>query len=227
MSNKRDKPKHENSFDEEEVFKRSKSTTRTPPKDNKEEQEKQEMEDIKKMLKEMNEDIKTQIKELKTELKEENEEIRNNIREERKELKQENKMLKAENKKITEDLSDLKRSMERLDKEKRKNNLIISGLIIDSEDPIALKQEMTNMLENHPGRIKTDVKRAQKIGTETCLVELGNEEEKVAILRNKSKLKKVKHRKICITEDLTKRDQQKAKALRDISREMREKVKIL
>lgn len=252
MSYKRDKPEHENSFDEEEGFKRSKTTTRTPPKDNKGEQEKQEMEEIKKMLSEMNKEIKTQIKELKTEIKDENKAIRNDIKEvkeeikqnneeiknikqgienmkkewakEKKELKQENEMIKAENKKIIEDLNDLKRSIERLDKEKRKNNIIISGLTIDTEDPIALKEGMTNMLETHLG-IKTDIKRTQKIGSETCLIELGSEEEKVNILRNKNKLKNVKPEKIWISEDLTKREHQKVKALREIGREMREKGK--
>uniref|UniRef100_A0A6P7FUR5 Uncharacterized protein LOC114334253 n=1 Tax=Diabrotica virgifera virgifera TaxID=50390 RepID=A0A6P7FUR5_DIAVI len=112
-----------------------------------------------------------------------------------------------------------------MDKDKRKNNLIISGLEIDTDDSAALKERAGNMIGKHLG---VSIKRACKNGIRTCLIELGNGEEKTAILRNKNKLKNVEPKKIWITEDFTKereREREKMKSLRDKAREMRDKGK--
>lgn len=248
MSSKRSKPEDDDSFIEEDAFKKSRVIVRTPTKDNKDEKEKQKMEEIMKLLTEMRQEIKTEIQDLKAEVKEENKETRQDIKElkeeikqnneeianiklkmqkmeeewvkEKQELKQENELIKTENKKITEDMEVLRRTLELLEKEKKKNNLIISGIIIDTEDPILLKRGIENMIENHLG-LKTDIKKAQKIGIKTCVIELNEEEQKSIILQNKNKLKKIRTEKIWITEDLTQGEKEKMKALRELAKDMR------
>uniref|UniRef100_A0A6P7GE85 Uncharacterized protein PF11_0207-like n=1 Tax=Diabrotica virgifera virgifera TaxID=50390 RepID=A0A6P7GE85_DIAVI len=185
MSSKRNQPEHNNSSDGEEVLKRSRSTLRTPPKDS---LKNKEMEEIKIMLMEMNKEIKTEIKELKTEMKEENKEIRRDIND-----------LKEEIKHNTEEIKNIKIEIERMKEEWTKEKQELKH----TEDPKTLKEEMTNMLGNYLG-VKINIKRSQKIGLQTCLIELEDEEEKATVLRNKHKLKNASHEKIWITEYLTK-----------------------
>uniref|UniRef100_A0A6P7G5P7 Uncharacterized protein LOC114337989 n=1 Tax=Diabrotica virgifera virgifera TaxID=50390 RepID=A0A6P7G5P7_DIAVI len=150
--------------------------------------------------------------------------MKNEWTKERQDLIEENELYKKENKKITEDIKELQRTIEIMDKDKRKNNLIISGLEIDTDDSATLKEIATNMIGKHLG-VNINIKRACKIGIRTCLIELGNETEKTAILRNRNKLKNVEPKKIWITEDLTKKEREKMKSLRDKAREMRDKGK--
>uniref|UniRef100_A0A6P7GP16 Vacuolar fusion protein CCZ1 homolog n=1 Tax=Diabrotica virgifera virgifera TaxID=50390 RepID=A0A6P7GP16_DIAVI len=102
--------------------------------------------------------------------------------------------------------------------------LSANGLEIDTDDSAALKERAANMIGKHLG-VNINIKRSCKIGIRTCLIELGNEVEKTAILRNRNKLKNVEPKKIWITEDLTKKEREKMKALRDKAREMRDKGK--
>lgn len=250
MSNKRTKPEHDNSLSEEEVFKKSRATVRSPTRENKSEIEGQEMEEIRKLLAELKKDIKTEIQDLKIEIREENKEIKNDIREIKEEIKQngeemadikhemqqmkerwakeklemqkENEMIKMENKKIIEEMKELRRTSDVLEKEKKKNNLIISGIIMDTEDPIKLQEGMVNIIRKHLG-INADIRRAQRIGIKTCLIELKGEEEKLAILKNKNKLKNVRSDNVIwISEDLTQGEKEKVKVLREKAKHLRE-----
>ncbi|KAK9719690.1 hypothetical protein QE152_g22541 [Popillia japonica] len=116
----------------------------------------------------------------------------------------------------------MKNTIEIIDREKRKNNIIVSGLTIDAEDPTVLKQAVTNMIKQHL-KIDIAIKTTKKIGTQTCVVELEKAEDKINIMRNKHLLKNVHPDKIYINEDLTKQEKDKMKIMREKAKEEIEK----
>ncbi|CAH1232641.1 unnamed protein product [Diabrotica balteata] len=75
-------------------------------------------------------ELKTDIKEVKTEQKQYREEMRE-LKTEEAELKQENSEIWKENEQIKKDLIDTKGRLERLDKIRKENNVIIQGMTIE------------------------------------------------------------------------------------------------
>jgi hypothetical protein len=198
-----------------EIFGSSKKIPRSPT--NKRREEKLDM------ILEIIKDLKSDSTQIKKEQEECREEIKK-IREENRKLWEENQELKKENKEIKEKVGEMSNTIEWLEKQKRKNNIVIQGLEINTNDTKILKEGMRNLIGKELG-IEVQVKMAYKLGIKTCLIELENEEDKEKIMKNKYKLKNIKNEKIYINDDTTKKEREKDKQMRKFAREEKDKGK--
>lgn len=111
--------------------------------------------------------------------------------EEMKEIKVEIKNLRLEreneNRKLREEVEQLKNQIENIEKRERKNNLKIEGMNWNNNEE--KKKQVENFLENKLD-LTIKVKEAFEIGKnkKRMLVKLFEREEKVKIMKNKSKL---------------------------------------
>lgn len=209
--NKRIKPDHESSFErEEEIFGRSKIIARSPPL-NKEKPEAKEMEEIKKMLME----IKGDISEVKAELKQNNEEVKQ-MREEINSMKQE---WKNNNEDMLSRIKVMERRIEKLEKEKIRNNLIITGIETDTNNREGLIESIENLIRQEL-RIKVKVRNAYKVSMKKCIAEMEKWEDKVEILKNKGKLN---GKEIYIDSEMTLKEREIQKKIRDYAKEVKSK----
>lgn len=200
---------------EEGIFASSTKISRSPSKPSKGYNEKLDL------LIEMITEMKTDQKKICLEQTEIKEEIRK-IREENDLLKQENSKLRNENKKIVGKLEEMERRVEWIEKERRKNNIVITGLRIDTNDQEILKRKVGNMIEKEI-EVQTDIKKVQKLGEKTHLVEFTKTNDKEKVMRNKHKLKNNKSQRIFINEDMTKKELEKGKQLRKRAQEEKNK----
>jgi len=109
---------------------------------------------------------------------------------------------------IKKELEKVKNKVEWFERDKRKNNIVMSWLKFDTNNTEALKMTMCNFINTHLG-VTVEIKETRKLGEKTCLIELENEQEKVKIMENKGKLKNFKEEKIYINNDLMKQDRVK------------------
>lgn len=210
--------------DTENIFYTSKKTQRTPTKSQKQEGDKLDL--LLNMVTEMKADQKF-IKEEIQHIRSEQDYFRNEIKrltKENKELKEENEKVRKENKEIKQELKEIRRSMDMYDKERKKNNIILSGIKMDIEDQMILKEAIENIIKNYL-ELDIKIKKVKKIGNKTCLVELNKEEEKTEIIQNKHKLKEIKTEQIYINEDLTRGEMEKRRQLREKAKEEKSKGK--
>uniref|UniRef100_A0A6P7FC70 Uncharacterized protein PF11_0207-like isoform X1 n=1 Tax=Diabrotica virgifera virgifera TaxID=50390 RepID=A0A6P7FC70_DIAVI len=170
---------------------------------------------------EMMSKLSNDVTEIKKDQKSSKEAIEQLIEDNRK-LKNENKHLKQENKEIKEELKEIKENMEFMEKQRRKNNVVMNGLTIDTYEQGAIKEAMLNLFKGHM-EIEVKIKNAYKLGTKTCLIELEDQEDKIKVMKNKSKLKNYKEEKIYINNDTTMREREIQKTIRMIAREERDK----
>ncbi|KAK9753434.1 hypothetical protein QE152_g3566 [Popillia japonica] len=117
--------------------------------------------------------------------------------------------------KIMEMILELKGKIE---KEKRKNNVIVQGIRIDTNKPDLLKEEMLEFIESEL-KVKVALKGIRKIGDKIYWVELGSIDEKLKIMRNKSKLKNRSGGRIYINDDMTKQQREIQGIIRKIARD--------
>uniref|UniRef100_A0A6P7GWE0 Uncharacterized protein LOC114347287 n=1 Tax=Diabrotica virgifera virgifera TaxID=50390 RepID=A0A6P7GWE0_DIAVI len=89
----------------------------------------------------------------------------------------------------------MKETIEFMEKQRRKNNVVMSGLAIEPYDQSVLKEGMSNFIK-HNLKIDVKIKNAYKLGEKTCLIELAEHEEKVKVMKNKSKLRHVEEGKV-------------------------------
>lgn len=190
-----------------ELFGRSVKTKRTPDK---REQNEDKLELIIKMIA----DLKTEIKQ----------ELRG-IREEQKECKKEliilqkaNENFAMENKKLKEGLQKLSNTVDILDREKRRNNIVIQGMPINTNNENELKEDMEVFIRRNM-EVEAKIRNARKIGEKTCLVELENATEKFMIMKNKNKLKEIKEMRIFINDDMSKEQRNIQKSIRAQARD--------
>ncbi|KAL3278296.1 hypothetical protein HHI36_013629 [Cryptolaemus montrouzieri] len=118
----------------------------------------------------VNDDPDGQIK--VKELRKEQKDYRNDIIE----LKKENKILIEQNREMECKLELLGDRIDKMENEKRRNNLIVQGLTMKSENQDELKTEIAETIEKHLG-IEVKITGASKLGPKTCLVELENAEK--------------------------------------------------
>ncbi|KAK9738929.1 hypothetical protein QE152_g9439 [Popillia japonica] len=117
------------------------------------------------------------------------------IQQENKVLKNENMVLRQENVEIKKEVREMRIDIERREKEQRQNNIVMTGLPIDTDNTNVLKEAMENFIKEHL-EIDVKVQIATKLGAETCLIALGSKEEKFKIMENKKKLKELQTHKI-------------------------------
>lgn len=204
-------------------FKKSAKIPRTPSKSKDKAEEKTRADEKMDRMLEMMENMTKEVALIRTEQREFNEELRR--------LKDENETLKKENEKIKEEsvqtkkvLVDLQTRIEFLEKEKRRNNLIISGLKIETEKTEERKAEINGFMRRELN-VGVSIKTVAKLGEKTYLIALENTEEKLAIMKNKNKLRHMKGNKVYINNDQTIQEREIQKFIRDRAREERQRGK--
>ena len=163
------------------------------------------------------------MKEILKELKE--------IRKENQEAKEEIKSIRKENKELKEELQELKtkvgqmeileNKMERMEKENKKNNVIITGMEINNnneEEIITKAEEIIKHL-----KIEAKIKKAKRIKGTMCVIEMETFQQKLKVMEHKWKLSNIQSGKIFITSDLTERERQIQKEIKEIRDEEKKK----
>lgn len=232
---KRNEPDHDTSLEENKpISQRSKLTPRTPPTSQSGRETKEpKMEEIKKLMMEMKNEIKEGFLDFKLEIKEDINEIKRDIRditEEMKRNKEEVKLIQQEviemkeewnreKEKVAIQIRKLEEKVERVEKDKIRNSLVISGISINTNNEDIWKETMENMLEVEL-KLRIKIKKAYKISEERCIIETNQWADKLQILKEKSKLR---GKKIFIESALTETEQKIQKKIRDVARKEREK----
>lgn len=202
---------------EEECSSNSAKTSKSPVKQNRRSEEKLDLLiDLVKALKSDTQQIRKEQEECRQEIKK--------IRDDNKALREENQELKTENKEIKVKLGELSGKIEWLEKEKKKNNVVVMGLKIDTKDPNELKETMESMMQKEL-EVEVKVKMAHKLGERVCLVEFEREMDKVIVMKNKHKLKNNTSEKIYINDDMTKKEKEKERQIRNLARVEKDKGK--
>lgn len=189
---------------EEDPFVKSRKIKRLPSKTEGEKLDKilylmqdmrEEMKDMKSVIGEINQEQKNLADQLKT-MKRENED-----------LKKKYEDITIENKTMKIELKEIKDNLELLEKDKKKNNVVMVGRSIDTAEPKLLKEAMNKFMDQYLG-LKIQVKEAHKLGEKICLIELNDGNDKEKIMKNKQKLKSIKEERIYINHDLTKKERE-------------------
>lgn len=198
-----------------EIFRKSKKTERSPAREDKRRSETDIMEICKQMLEEIKQVRKDQ-KEMRKELEDSNNETRT-LRDAITAINQkwEQKYEEMENK-----FQKLEKRMENLEKEKRKNNIVVTGMNIDVKDEV-VEKKMEEWLNTELG-VETKVKEVKRITQNKILVSMENFDKKLGILRSKTKLK---GKKIYIDSDLTSQERDIQRKLRQTANKLREEGK--
>ncbi|KAK9754594.1 hypothetical protein QE152_g1183 [Popillia japonica] len=92
----------------------------------------------------------------------------------------------APSKKIKKQLRETNDRLGYLEKEKRRENIAVQGLELNSNSQGELIEEMKNFL-NKKLEIETKIKATHRIGPKSYIVKLGSSEEKIEIMKNKRK----------------------------------------
>ncbi|XP_050507273.1 uncharacterized protein LOC126884954 [Diabrotica virgifera virgifera] len=203
--------------EEDDIFRKSKKFSRTPTKNQEKRNEETKIDQLLIMMSHLTDDIK----EIKRNQKESKEAIEKLIIENRA-LRKENAELKQENIEIKEELREITNHMEVMEKHRRINNVVMNGLRIDTYEQAGLKETTNNFIKQHLG-VEVKIRNAHKLGENTCLIELENQEEKRKIMEKKYKLKEIRGLKVYINEDATIREREIQKTIRNIAQEERNK----
>lgn len=204
-------------------FEKSKKTARTPTKQKTREEDK--LDTLISMVKDMKEDqtlIKNELQQLRIEQKIFSDEIVS-IKKENELLWEENNLIKQENTKIKQELNELRKNMEWMEKDKKKNNVLVSGMDLDKIGNENIKDTIEEFIEKNLG-VKIVIKSTIKLSSKTCLIEMANQEDKYKVMKNKSKLKN-HQQQIFINNDLTKKERNKQKQIKVIAEQEKNKGK--
>lgn len=236
---KRNKPEHDNSLEEQAVFQKSKLMPRTPKKG--ENKEGLDMEELGRMLAELRKDIKEDITKLKTEIKEDMREIKEDLKDMKAEISQNREDMErvkdemdrtrvkweGERKELVNRLKMAEKKIEKAEKEKIRNNLFITGVEVDTgSEEVILREAMEGMMKKELG-IEARIGKAYAVGQKGqkgIIVEMRNWGDKIKILREKRKLR---GGKIFIDAELTHREREIQRQLREVAREERNKGAIV
>ena len=168
-------------------------------------------------------EMKGEMSEIRKGQKEYREEILA-IKREHESLKREFELSRRENEEIRGELNSLKKTIERLERDKREKNVVMTGLKIDTADTKTLRETTEKFLEQHL-EVKVRVKAAHKLGQRTCLVQLENLQDKEDIMRNKQKLKKLSGGVVYINNDVSVEERNMQKQIRERAREEKKRGK--
>lgn len=194
---------------EPEIFKRSKKIVRTPNKGTESGDKNYEMDELTKMMS----GIMSEIKAFRKENQENIEELKKQneiLKKQNEELKQEIITLKG---RVTQ-LEQMEQRVEGIEKDKRKNNILISGVKIKDKTKGEITETMKNLLTEHVD-VNADITKVSKINDNMCIIELEEFETKLEILRKKAKVRHLRENRIFITADLTKKEREIQKIIRD------------
>lgn len=231
---KRDREEGDTSFEGEYAgFSKSKKTFRSPVtgkiKTEKEPKMEDKIDTLTNMLASFMKDMKQEVVKIQTEVSEikaEVSDIKNGMAQNSRQLQnlkaevkadQENR--KVDYKQMESHFEELQLRIEKLEREKIKNNLVITGIKIDTENRETLKVATKNFL-NETLKVDVEVKDVYKIGDKRCIVEMESLKGKIEVLRNKAKLS---GKDVYIDSDLTPKERKIQKQLREVAKTEKEK----
>lgn len=194
-----------------EIFQRSKKVIRTPTKANEP--------DVTDICKQMLEEIK-KIRKDQDEMKEKIEINNQEIKALGDEIKKTNEKWEKKYEDLESRFTTLERKVENMEKEKRKNNVVITGIEIDAKDEES-KQLVEKWMEKELG-VYRKIKEVIKITQDKMLVKMENFEDKMELLINKRKLK---GKQIYIDNDLSPQERNIQRKLRLEAVKLREEGK--
>ncbi|KAH0816656.1 hypothetical protein GEV33_006135 [Tenebrio molitor] len=204
----RNKPDHDSSPEtEQKLFRGGTQVDKIQLKQEKTEDQK--MEEIKQILLELS----REVKEMRNDINQNNEEMRS-LREdvrtmqvnwEKEKLDLEEKITKTEEK------------IEKLEKDKIRNNLIMTGMRMETKNEELLRNTMEKMI-NKELSLNVKVKKSYKIGQDRYSVEMNNWNEKLMVLKTKGKLR---GKEIYIDSALTLMETEIQKNIRDFAKKER------
>jgi hypothetical protein len=207
-NNKRNKPDHDSSPEtEQKLFRGGTQVGRTQLKQEKTED--RNMEEIKQILLELSREVKemrNDISQNNKEMKSLREDVRTmQVNWEKEKLDLEEKITKTEEK------------IEKLEKDKIRNNLIVTGMRMETEDEELLRITMEKKI-NKELSLNVKVKKVYKIGQDRYNVEMNNWNEKLMVLKTKGKLR---GKEIYIDSALTLTEREIQKKIRDLAKKER------
>lgn len=215
---KREKQLEENL--EIEIFKSSKKTAHSPKSKTKQnmdsmQQQMGEMANTLKIILEKLEDIKEIKNEIK-EIRQENKQLKDDLNNLKLENREQINHFENENKLLKQKINKMEIIIERKDKTERKNNLIIKGTNLEG---IELEKKVKNMIKTKLG-VDIEIKAAYELGKRNgrpgvITAKLYNWQDKQEVLKNKNKLK---GENIFIDNDLTAKERQIQKEIRDLGK---------
>lgn len=194
-------------------FSKSIKILRTPPKPQRKEENM--LDTILKTIQDMKVELTDEIRQVRIDQKK--------YAEEMEKLKSENEKLKKENVEIKKELWELRNTVERLDKEKRKNNIVLNGINIETEDNAERKELMKAFIQQHLG-LNVQVREARSLGEKVCLISLESEQDKIQVMENKYKLKNNNDtRAVYLNNDLTKQEREIQRQMIKMAKEEKDK----
>lgn len=201
--NKRDRDL--NSSGEQEVFKRSRKIIRSPQKSTSttevtKESSMGDLKEIKDMMKTMMDEIRSNT--------DENRKLR-------KEMREKEEKWETEKKELVGRIEQLESKWERLEKEKRRCNIVVKGVKFEEE----VKEEAAKQFLWDKLGVDVEVNRVidiNKNGKTVNILEMGNWNKKQKVMMNKNKLK---GSKIYIENDLTLKEREIQMEIRKIAKE--------
>lgn len=202
---KRDRDLNSSGEREEEVFKRSRLVIRSPKEEEilkgKSKPKMEELQEIRQLMQGMAEELRKNTEEnrkLRTEMREREEQWRN------------------ERNQLTERIENLEFKVERMEKEKKRGNVVIKGVTFEEQ---AKEEAAENFLKDKLN-IEIKVKRVINIrndnGPTTNILEIGDWDKKQEIMKNKHKLK---GSQIYIDNDLTAKERAIQMEIRKIAKD--------
>ncbi|KAH0813990.1 hypothetical protein GEV33_008801 [Tenebrio molitor] len=202
------KPDHDSSPEtEQKLFRGGTQVDRTQLK--REKTEDQNMEEIKQILLELSREVKemrNDISQNNKEMKSLREDVRTmQVNWEKEKLDLEEKITKTEQK------------IEKLEKDKIRNNLMVTGMRMDTEDEELLRNSMEKMI-NKELSLNVKVNKVYKIGQDKYNVEMNKWNEKLMVLKTKGKLR---GKEIYIDSALTLTEREIQKNIRDFAKKER------
>ena len=213
-----DEGKRKRGVQDTEVFAKSKRTMRSPQKNTIKNEDK--LDKIMELLSSITKDIQ----EIKQKQKQYQSDIID-IKRGYEKMKDINEKLLKENIQIRKELDDYKHVAEQMEKETKKCNVVISGLVNKESEEKSITNRVQEILVTQL-EIDVTINKAFSLSANACLVQLKNIEDKELVMRNKHKLRNMKgNTKIYINEDLTKHERMKQAEIRKVAKSMMEEGK--
>lgn len=156
----------------------------------------------------------TEVKEMRKEQKIINENF--------KELKLENNKLKEENLEMRKKITKLEVRTEEFERREKKNNIIVKGLEVKSNNNEVLKEEMERFIKERL-EVTIKIKECYKIRDKTLIIKLKSFKDKMEIMKTKNKLRNYKAANIYINNDRTRREREIDKIIKERTIEERTK----
>lgn len=129
------------------------------------------------------------------------------IRKEQKESDEQIKELKKTNEKMEKELSAAIARIELLERDKKKKNLVVTGFHTNTKDDKILREQLKDFITRNL-EVHVKLNSAGRIGDKTFVMEMDCMSDKLTILKNKSKLRNIKEFKIYIDSDMTKKERE-------------------